>query len=458
MPHRPLVTLIAWQIARSTGAPRTLQLASPSFDVSFQEIFATLCAGGELVIAPDSARRDPRELLALLAGERIERLFRPYVALQPRAAAAAAAPLHLPSLREVITAGEQLHVTPSIAAFFGRAAGAALYNQYGPTEAHVVTEHALAAGARAWPALPPIGRPIANATAHVLDDRLRPVPVGVPGELWLGGVAPARGYLGRPAATAERFRPDPLGAPGARIYRTGDVARRLPGGEIQFLGRADDQIKVRGYRVEPGEVEAAIASHPAVRDVAVVARREPGQADGAPARLVAHVVARSAVSASDLRRHLEGALPEPMIPSIFALTDALPLTPSGKIDRRALAERPIELAADGEPRVAPRTRTERELARIWSEVLGVSPIGVHDDFFAIGGHSLLATQAISRMRDALGLDLPLRRFFEARTIAAVARSVAAEGLDLGDGDAAELLAEVERLSPEEAAALLERDA
>ncbi len=416
MPHGPLAGLVAWQARAGVEGPTaTLQFASISFDVSFQEIFTTWAGGGRLVVAPEEARREPAELLDLLASEEIERLFLPYVALQGVAEEAVSRGTALPRLREVRTAGEQLRVTPAIRAWLG-ALGVPLHNDYGPSETHVATSHALRGPAAEWPVLPSIGRPIANARCRVLDGGLRPAPTGVPGELYLGGECLARGYLDRPALTAERFLPDPFAAePGARAYRTGDRVRWRADGTLEFLGRADQQVKVRGFRVEPGEVEAVLERHPAVREAVVVARGE-----GAAGRLVAYVVPAEGgrLAAEEVRAHAGAALPEYMVPAAVVVLEKLPLTPSGKTDRRALPA--PDLAADGGAYVAPRTAAEAALAAVWAETLGVPRVSVHDGFFALGGHSLLAMRLVSRARAALGVEIPVRAVFEAQTVAELA--------------------------------------
>ncbi|HEY0410520.1 MAG TPA: amino acid adenylation domain-containing protein, partial [Candidatus Dormibacteraeota bacterium] len=442
MPHRPLVNLVAWQLAASisTLGGRTLQFASLAFDVSFQEMFATWGSGGCLVLLAEETRRDPRALLRTLEERRVDRLFLPFVALQQLAEAVAdvgGAPADLPPLREVITAGEQLQTTAALVELFGRLPGSRLDNHYGPTEAHAITAFTLVGPPASWPALPPIGRPIANLRILLLD-RLtpvpgQPVPPGVPGELYVGGIAGAglsRGYLGRPELTAERFLPDPWGSePGGRLYKTGDLARWQPEGGLSYLGRADQQVKVRGFRVEPGEIEGVLAGHPEVRAAAVLAL--PGAGRGGT-RLVAYVVApRTRVA--ELREHLAARLPEHMVPALFVPLDALPLTPSGKIDRRGLAELPLERdAAEGRSPGAPGapgallTPTEERLAAIWREVLGTAEIGPEDSFFDLGGHSLLATRVTSRVRRVFGLELPLKRLFEAPTLGALARAIEEE--------------------------------
>ncbi len=430
MTRGALDNLIAWQLASLPGAWRTLQFTALSFDVSYQEIVSTWAAGGTLVLIGEEDRRDPAALLAVLRAQRVERLFLPFVALQQIAEAAREEELP-ESLREVITAGEQLRITPALAAMFRRLPGARLHNQYGPTETHVVTSSTLAGDPALWPALPPIGRAFPGTWGVVLDPHGGPAPLGVPGELMLGGVCLARGYLGRPDLTAERFIPDPLGDPsdpsnpsdspggGHRLYRTGDRARLQPraGGppELEFLGRLDDQVKIRGYRVEPGEVEAVLAGHPGVAAAAVAVRES-----AAGLRLVAWVVAEKGAPA-DLRAFLAARLPDHAVPSSITVLDAFPLTSSGKVDRRALPAPALETG--GGQLVAPRTETEAVLAGIWREVLEIPRLGVTDDFFALGGHSLLATRITSRVRAAFGVALPVRTLFEAPTVARLAARI-----------------------------------
>ncbi len=442
MPHRTLSNLLAWQRDRFSFAPaaRTLQFASISFDVAFQELFSTWACGGTLVLIDEETRRDPDALLQALRGHSVERLFLPYIALQQLAEAAVERGTPPTSLREVITAGEALQITPAIRRLFSALPACTLHNQYGPTESHVVTAFPLPRSAETWPDRPPIGRPIANAQIHVLDERLHPVPVGVPGELYIGGDTLARGYLHRPHLTAERFVADPFRAtPNTRLYRTGDRARHLADGSIEFLGRLDHQVKVRGFRVEPGEIEAELTKHAAVREALVLAREdEPGNR-----RLVAYVVADDSGSRElegELRRFLGTTLPEYMVPSAVVLLDAFPLSPNGKVDRSALQ------APDGTRSeavfVAPRTPTEEVVARVWSEVLGVDPVGAEDDFFALGGHSLLATRVISRLRRAFGVEIGLRNMFEQPTVAGLAAVL--DGLETEEQDRLPVLTPLDR--------------
>jgi len=444
VPHRVLTNLILWQLdpARPGSMPgpwRTLQFSSPSFDVSLHEILSTWCAGGTLVLASEEDRRDPERLARRLAEADVERLFLPFVALQQLADRLARPETPVPGrLRRVITAGEQLQVTPQVVEAFRRLSaatgGTALHNHYGPSETHVVTELILEGDPARWPALPSIGRPISGVTAHVLDHALSPVPMGVPGELFLGGLSPARGYLGRPEQTAERFLPDPFCDPsdpsdrsdpsdssppgGGRLYRTGDRARLLPDGTIEFLGRIDHQVKIRGYRIEPGEIEAVLAAHPRVRECVVGVREDrPGDR-----RLVAWVVADGDLVLTDLRDHLRKLLPDPMVPTVFVVLDALPLTGSGKVQRSALPAPEGERQAAA-PYVEPRSTLEKEIAAVFSAELGLDRVGREDNFFDLGGHSLTMVRAAARLSEHLGRPVAVLDLFRTPTVASLARQL-----------------------------------
>jgi len=419
MPHDSLSNLLVWQLQNFNNLKdaKTLQFTTLSFDVSFQEIFSTLCAGGKLVLISEDLRRDTSDLYRLLANASIERLFLPFVALQLLAEVAIdQGPVTL-SLQEVITAGEQLQITPQIAELFKGLKECILVNQYGPTESHVVTAFVLKDSPDDWSLLPSIGRPISNSKIYLLDNNLQPVPVGVAGELYIGGACLARGYFNQPALTAEKFIPDPFNRqPGEALYKTGDLARYFPDGTIEFLGRRDFQVKLRGFRIELGEVEATLCQHPFVSEAVVVARDDrPGDK-----RLVAYVVASAAErvpATGDLRIFLQEKLPDYMIPSAFVFLDALPLTASGKVDRRALPAPDVVRPDLQEAFVAPRSQSEEMVAGIWSNVLGLERIGVYDSFFELGGHSLLVVQIISRIREVFEVELPVRSLFEVPTIA-----------------------------------------
>jgi len=425
MSHGSLCNLLSWQLqnfAKPVQA-RTLQFASLSFDVSFQEIFATWCSGGTLVLIPEELRRDPAALLQWSRNQSIERLLVPFVALQQLAEAAEQEGGAPTTLREVITAGEQLRTTRAIAELFTRLSNCRLRNQYGPSESHVVSAFNLTDSPSHWPSLPSIGQPIANTEIYILDPYLTLVPTGVTGELYIGGAGLARGYLHRPELTAEKFIPNPFSSePGSRLYRSGDLGRYFPDGNIEFVGRIDDQVKIRGFRIEPGEIESALGQHPAVREAVVLAREDsPGDPSASlrtGKRLVAYVVPAQelAPTINELRSFLKEKLPKYMIPSAFVFLDCLPITPTGKVDRKVLPAPEQSRAELGQSVVAPRTATEELLANIWVKLLGLKQVSVHDNFFDLGGHSLLAMRLIARVEKEFHCSLPLRTLYERPTI------------------------------------------
>jgi amino acid adenylation domain-containing protein/thioester reductase-like protein len=429
MSHRALLNLLEWQSRQSArfSRPRTLQFAPLSFDVSFQEIFSTLNDGGTLVLPSADTRRNPELLWQLLREEQIERVFLPFVALRQLATAAESLEDLPDTLAQVITAGEQLQITPAIRKLFQRLAGCELHNQYGPTESHVVTCFHLTGSAETWPTLPPIGRPIDNAQIYILNPQMKPVPIGAIGELYIGGVCLAEGYFRRPDLTAERFALHTCDDESVRLYRTGDLAKHRNDGNIEFVGRCDDQIKIRGHRVELGEIETTLSKFPGIDDSAVVASsNEDGQR-----RLVAFVIGRKHIDASELRAHLSTSLPEYMVPGAFVALASLPLTPSGKVDRCALTRIPTTSSDRATPSAAPRHVVQELVAEMYADVLSLSRVGIHDNFFTAGGHSLLATQLISRLRTALNLSIPLQWIFESPTVEALAERI----VSLQSGDA-----------------------
>ncbi len=429
MPHQPLVNLLKWQQQDfQCSQARTLQFTPIGFDVSFQEIFSTLISGGTLVLIADEVRRNAEELLQYISAQGIERLFLPFIALQHLAEIAisqSSLPIYL---REVITAGEQLKVTRSIAQWFEELKDCTLYNQYGPSESHVVTSYKLSGAPKDWPHLPPIGCPIANAKIYLLDpnrrrkgDPVRLVPVGEPGEIAIGGIALARGYFNHPDLEDEKFIPDPFGTTSSeRLYRTGDLARYQVDGNLEYIERIDNQIKIRGVRIELGEIEANLSQHPNIKDVAVVVRED---SQGSK-YLVAYYVSRNVMSsqesdkfAQELYAFLKAKLPKCMIPSTFMMMDKFPLTPSGKVDRRALPEPHRNRAILDLEFVAPRTPLEKRLSKVWSQVLNIEAIGIHDNFWELGGDSLRAIQLVSKLREACQQELPMSAIFDAPTIA-----------------------------------------
>jgi acyl-coenzyme A synthetase/AMP-(fatty) acid ligase len=420
-------------------------LAGPGFDASVWETWAALTSGASLHIPSRDVVLSPSALLRWMGEEGITVSFLP----TPLAEAVLSEPLPEDlALRLLLTGGDRLVRRPLPNLSY------ALVNHYGPTESTVV-----ATAGRVAPTgerLPEIGSPIANTRVYILGRSLRPVPVGVAGEICLAGEGLARGYRKRPELTAERFVPDPFGAQGARLYHTGDLARWRPDGGIEFLGRADSQVKIRGFRIELGEVESALARQPGVES-AVVLAREDVRGDN---RLMAYVVASGGgVSTEELRRGLQRTLPEPMVPSAFVLLPELPLGPTGKVDRRALPA-PERLRHESDPDfVPPRTSLEEEVAQVWRDVLGVDRIGVHDSFWALGGHSLLATRVLSRTEDLFRVDLPLQTLFASPTLGGFASLVGESVLAAGEGEElTAALAELGDLSDEEIRALIEQEA
>ncbi len=420
--HRgPLVNLQGWHLADADLALplRTLQFTSLNFDVHFQEIFTTLATGGSLVLIAEETRRDLQALATLIEQARIERLYMPFVALQQLATIFVDEHRPPRHVRQWITAGEALKATDSLRKLFQLLPDARLSNHYGPTESHVVIAHKLDAKACSWPALPPIGRPIDGATALILDEHLQPVQPGVPGELYLGGAVLARGYRNKPDQTAERFVPDPYNGQGARLYRTGDLAMWDEDGVVWFLGRIDHQVKYRGYRIELGEIEVALKRRAGVSEAVVMLQGEsPNQ------QLTAYVTGKvddRATVLAELRREL----PEYMVPTALVLLERFPLTPSGKINRQTL---PAPSASDrprNANRRAPVTAVERLVAQQFEACLGVSEVGLDDDFFSLGGHSLNATQLAFRLKERGRTAISISDIFNERTVARIAAVIGA---------------------------------
>ncbi|MFD4258366.1 amino acid adenylation domain-containing protein [Streptomyces sp. NPDC058534] len=430
MPHRALANLVAWQNGRPSGVTGgvTAQFAPLSFDVSFQEIFSTLCGGGTLLLLSEGQRRDQPALLRLLDRERVERLYLPYVALQQLAETAQALGTVPGSLKAILSSGEQLRVTDEIRALCAALPGVLLENQYGPTESHVVTSHTMTGDPAAFPPLPPIGTPVDGSEVLVLDPRMRPVPPGVTGEIHLGGVCLAHGYAGRPDLTDERFVPRLGGSPGERLYRTGDLGYVLPDGSVVCTGRSDSQVKVRGYRVEPAEVELAITGfagdHPGLSEAAVVARRRDGNDSFLAAFLVGD---QERTDLPQLVKQLRAVLPDYLVPSHFQWVDALPLTPSGKRDDKSLREMPLTSTAGSGDTTAPRDAYESALVEILRELLDVPELGVHDDLFALGATSLTAMRLVVLIEQRYGTAIPLSEFVAAPTVAELAARLRAGG-------------------------------
>ncbi len=429
VPHASLVNYVrsAADIGGIGADDRVLQFASMSFDTSAEEIYPCLTRGGTLVLRDDAMAGSPEVFLRETERLGITVLDLPTAYWHELVSENLSLPA---SVRLVILGGEQAQ-KPRLDIWRERVGERArLLNTYGPTEATIVSTRRDVTGPQDFPGEVPIGRPIAGARAHVLGADFEPLPPGLDGELYLGGAGVTRGYLGRPDLTAERFVPDPFGGSGERLYRTGDLARRLPGGDLEFRGRADRQVKVRGFRIEPGEIEAALRNLDGVRDAVALVLQD---------RLVAYVVPSGdpAPSTVGLRAGLKASLPDYMLPAVFVKLQALPLTPSGKVDRRALpapgAERPdVDCGF-----AAPRSPVEEVLAGIFAEVLKLDRVGVHDDFFVLGGHSLLVAQVATRARQALHAELPIVEIFRHPTVARLAERVEA-GSGAAGGGLAEL--------------------
>jgi amino acid adenylation domain-containing protein len=433
MGHRALANLIDWQLSVPSGrctdtgrAPATLQFAPLSFDVSFQEIYSTLCGGGRLLLISDADRRDLPTLVDTLDATATERLILPYVALQPLAEAAVARGRTPRALRIIVSSGEQLRVTDEIRALCAALArntdGVILENQYGPTETHVVTCHRMTGNPHRFPALPPVGMPIDNVVIAVLDAQGEAAPDGVPGEIWVGGAALADGYHGRADLTDEVFvHVESLG--GLRMYRTGDLGRRLPGGRLVVEGRRGTAVKVRGHRIEPLDVELALghaAARRGVAEVAVVAR--PGGEYCARTQLVAFLVGPlDDALAAGIAAELRDAVPEYMVPSRFEWLDEMPHTPSGKRADMVLAT--MALATPARDHVEPRDNHERVIAELMADALGVARIGAFDEFFALGGDSISAVRLIVGIERRFGTTVPMSAFGARPTVAELAARV-----------------------------------
>jgi amino acid adenylation domain-containing protein len=440
------------------GEPRHFALVSSTVtDLGNTCVYPSLISGGCLHVIPETTAMDGA-------------LYGAYADRQP-IDILKITPSHLAAL---LATGDERSVLPRRRLVLGGesaprelvdrvlAAGSCrVLNHYGPTETTVGSltfPIEAGAGDAPRPAKVPIGRPISNTEVLVVDHAGQPVPIGVPGELCIAGAGLARGYIGRPEQTAERFVEHPLRA-GERVYRTGDLARHLPDGTVEFLGRVDRQMKIRGFRVEPAEIEAALRRHSGVGQATVVLREDtPGDQ-----RLVAYFVPNGgpAADAKQLRAIAEEQVPDYMVPSAFVALDALPLTANGKLDVEALPAPDLARSNGGTPYESPRDETEEQLAQIWTEVLGIESVGVNDDFFELGGHSLLATQVIARVRSGLGVQLPLHTLFTTPTVAGLAAAVRDEGAAAAASDEqslSELLDELESLSDEEARELLSREA
>jgi amino acid adenylation domain-containing protein len=422
MSHAALMRLVQWQIADGPRALRTLQFTSTSFDVTFQEILSTLGSGGTLVLASQEVRRNPELLLRTLIDRSVQRLFLPYFALQQMAKAAQRIGQVPRSLQHLIVAGESLIITEPISLFLKSIPKCRLDNQYGPTETHLVTSHTLPPSPAVWPALPAIGKPAMGVKAYNLDANLVPVPKNVNGELYVGGTGVARGYLGDPARTAERFVADPFSDElGSRMYRTGDIVRTEEDDLLHFVSRTDEQIKVRGFNVNPSEIESSLLGHPRIREAAVRLREIGPDVMG----LVGFIVTDGLpLTVTELSGYLRAQLPGYMVPSRFMFLKALPLASSGKIDNRAL--RQVELP--GAEELPESASISAIVNAIWERVLGHSEFEPDDDFFEVGGDSQLAVWVATEMSHAFDRTVDLSVFLEDSTPTGLAEAVSGASL------------------------------
>ncbi|HEY9649328.1 MAG TPA: amino acid adenylation domain-containing protein, partial [Coleofasciculaceae cyanobacterium] len=420
--HRGAVNRLNWNPCPFTQEDICCQKTSLNFVDSVWEIFAPLLHGGPSVIISDESLKDPHQLVQTLTSQQVTRIVLVPSLLRVLLDTFPDLQSRLPKLKYWVSSGEALSVE-LCDRFRERMPQSILINLYGSSEvAADVTWYDTTN--RQFPQCVPIGRPISNMQVYVLDNDLQPVPIGVPGELYISGEGLARGYLNRPELTAEKFIPNPFKIQNSyseQLFKTGDLACYLPDGNIKFLGRIDHQVKIRGFRIELGEIEAVLSQYPEVQEAVVIVREDcPGDK-----RLVAYLVPNpeQVPNTSKLRNSLKEQLPDYMVPSILVVLEALPLTPNGKVDCQAL---PVPEQHPSEPEtafVAPQTPIEKELANIWSEVLTIEQVGIYDNFFDIGGHSLIATQLMSRVRTRLGVEIPLRELFASPTIKELAESL-----------------------------------
>ncbi|OEK07405.1 hypothetical protein A8C32_18400 [Flavivirga aquatica] len=410
MGNKALVNLLQWQESQFIDhlERSVLQFASINFDVSFQEIFSTLCFGQKLVLVTEQERKDTIMLLEKISTNHITHVFVPFVVLESLALSAKVQSIYPSSLKEIITAGEQLQVSTEIRNFINNC-GCQLINQYGPSETHVVSSYKIS-DIKTAPYLPPIGTPIHNSELYILNHKLSLVPIGVVGELCVAGDALAKGYLNQEALTKEKFIAHPL-KNGERLYKTGDLAKWLPDGNIEFIGRKDDQVKIRGYRIELGEIESTLDQFDEIQQSVVLAREDQKENK----QLVAYLVSKNKLNTKDIQNALQEQLPEYMIPKVYVILDKLPITSNGKIDKKALPV-PDKDAYHTEDYVAPSTLTELELTKIWQEFLEIDKISVYDNFFELGGNSLSAIRLISIIKQKFQQEVKVQQLFQYPTI------------------------------------------
>jgi amino acid adenylation domain-containing protein len=440
--HESLSNLVAWHQSAFKVIPsdRASCVARVGFDAAVWEIWPYLAAGASLYIPNEEKLKDPEAFQSWLIAQGIS------ISFVPTPMAERLLALGWPAnntLRMMLTGGDTLHTYPPAELPF------LLVNNYGPTECAVVATSGLVSMHRNEHRLPPIGRPITNTQVYILDEAMRAVAVGTPGEIYIGGLGVARGYRNRPELTTERFIPNPCDGDATRLFKTGDCAQTLPDGQIGFLGRFDEQIKIRGFRIEPNEIIAALNQHPAVSQSVVVAR-EIAEGDS---RLVAYFVpcAGHIGTVSELRDFLGARLPAYMVPAMYVTLDAIPLTPNGKVDRAALPVPDVSNTLGEDVFHAPQTEIEQVVAGILAPLLGVHRVDIEANFFALGGHSLLGIQLISRVRDHLGVELSLRTVFEAPSVvelsAEIERLLCAKLESMSDEEVQRTLGLAEKAQP-----------
>jgi len=427
VPHRAVVNhnIASARMFNLTSDGRVFQFATINFDTAVEELFPSFYAGSTVVLRPNYQIAPGKELHQLVEQEQITVLDPPTAYWHEWVRELSKTDEKIPDSIKLVIVGGEKALSEHLITWMNKGGTESTWiNTYGPTEATVIATSFTAPADESWKSITniPIGKPITNTQCYIFDSNLYPVPIGVPGELCLGGAGIAYGYLNDPKLTAEKFIPDPFSeSAGSRLYKTGDVVRYLADGNIEFIGRVDEQVKIRGFRIEPGEIEAILTSHPDVDEV-VVATDEvsPGEL-----RLISYVVPESGVQIDieDLRQFSIANLPEYMVPGLYILMDTLPLTQNGKIDRRALPKPDWSKRRSSRDFVGPRSTIEKALVDIWTDVLGVENISVYDNFFELGGHSLLATQVISRMRGKLNIEIPLRKLFESPDIASISKQI-----------------------------------
>jgi len=450
--HQSLTNIIEHHQVKMSPERNFLQFAPFNFDVSYHEIFAAWCLGGTLYIVPEDSRLNLAKLSQLLANNPIHKAILPVTLLQQLIETYSDESHLFANLCEIISAGEQLQITQPMISLFKKLENCTLYNFYGPTEADIVTSYTFDQQPDNWPKYVPIGKTAVNVQVYILNSALQPLPIGVTGELYVAGGGLARGYFNNPELTQEKFIPNPF-CEDSSLYKTGDLARYLPNGDIEYLGRIDDVVKVRGYRIELGEVEAILNQHPQIAQAVATVQGETAREK----YLASYFIPRhgETVNIVELRHFLEKWLPDYMIPSAFVPMESFLLNPNGKVDRKALPLPNKNPWSFSENYVAPRSAIEEVMAEIWAEILEVEKVGIENDFFVLGGHSLKAIQLISKIRQTLEIEISVRQLFNNSTISQLVKVMSEL---VGDEELLNKIAvtfqEISKLSPEEVQFLL----